>query len=82
MPNENNLNNIPYAEFLEKTLQELITMPVKGICLNAVLDGGAIYTAYHNVSMNNKLTISGIVQQDATLDFLKVNNYVKNPDEE
>ena len=83
MSNENNnLNNIPYAEFLEQTLKELITMPVKGIALNAVLDGGAVYTAYHNVSMQNKLTISGITQQDATLDFLKVNNYVKNPDEE
>jgi hypothetical protein len=78
----NNLNNIHYAEFLEKTLQELITMPVKGICLNAVLDDGAIYTAYHSVSMQNKLTISGLVQQDATLDFLKVNGYIKNSEEE
>lgn len=78
---ENNLNNIPYAEFLEQTLKELITMPVKGICLNAVLSDGAVYTAYYNVSMQNKHTISGLVQQDATLDFLKVNNYVKNDEE-
>ena len=78
---ENNLNNIPYAEFLEQTLKELITMPVKGISLNAVLNDGSVYTAYHNVSMQNKLTISGLVQQDATLDFLKVNNYIKNDEE-
>ena len=83
MNNENiNLNNISYAEFLEQTLKELITMPVKGIALNAVLKDGAIYTAYHNCSMQNKLTISGIVQQDATLEFLKVNEYVKDPEEE
>lgn len=81
MNHENNLNNIPYAEFLEQTLQELITMPVKGISLNAVLSDGSVYTAYHNVSMQNKLTISGLVQQDATLDFLKVNNYIKNDEE-
>ena len=81
MNNENNLRNIPYAEFLENTLQELITMPVKGIALNAVLTDGSVYTAYHNVSMNNKLTISGLVQQDATLDFMKVNNYIKTDEE-
>lgn len=78
MNHENNLNNIPYAEFLEQTLQELITMPVKGICLNAVLTDGAVYTAYHNISMQNKHTISGLVQQDATLDFLKANNFIKD----
>lgn len=83
MNNDNiNLNDISYAEFLEQTLKELITMPVKGIALNAVLKDGAIYTAYHNCSMQNKLTISGIVQQDATLDFLKVNNYLKDSEEE
>ena len=81
MNNENNLQNIPYAEFLENTLKELITMPVKGICLNAVLSDGSVYTAYHNVSMNNKLTISGLVQQDANLDFLKVNKYIKTEEE-
>lgn len=78
---ENNLNNIPYAEFLEQTLKELITMPVKGIALNAVLNDGSVYTAYHNVSMNNKLTISGLVQQDATIDFLKVNKYIKTDED-
>ena len=81
MNNENNLQNIPYAEFLENTLKELITMPVKGIALNAVLSDGSVYTAYHNVSMNNKLTISGLVQQDATLDFMRVNNLIKTDEE-
>lgn len=83
MNNENiNLNDISYAEFLEQTLQELITMPVKGICLNAVLADGSVYTAYHKCSMYNKLTISGLTQQDATLDFLKVNGYIKDSEEE
>ena len=81
MNNENNLQNIPYAEFLENTLKELITMPVKGIALNAVLSDGSVYTAYHNVSMNNKLTISGLVQQDATLDFMRVNNLIKTDED-
>lgn len=81
MNNRNDFNNISYAEFLEQTLGELITMPVKGICLNAVLDDGAVYTAYHNISMQNKHTISGLVQQDATLDFLKVNGFVKDSEE-
>lgn len=83
MNNENkNLNEIPYAKFLEQTLQELITMPVKGICLNAVLDTGDIYTAYHNVSMGNKLMIAGIVQQDATLDTLRINGFIGGSEED
>ena len=80
MPN-NNLNNIPYAQWLERTLKDMINLPVTGVCLNAVLEGGDIYTAYHNVTMNNKLTIAGIVQQDAMLDTMAANGIIQYDEE-
>ena len=82
----NNLNNIlsmPYVQWLEKALQELTTFPnIKGICLNAISDTGEIYTNYYEVSMTDKITIAGLIQQDAMLDTLTANGIIESADEE
>ena len=77
-----NINELPYAPWLEEALQGLIGFPVKGICMFAVAEDGAIYSNYHNVSMMDKLTISGLVQLDATNDSLIANGQIKPIDEE
>lgn len=82
MTNSNNLNNIPYAQWLEKALQELITFPVKGIALHAITTTGEAYTNYYEVSMMDKLTIAGLIQQDAMFDSLAANGLIKYADEE
>jgi hypothetical protein len=82
MRSDNNFNNIPYAQWLEQTLQDIIKLPVKGICLNAVLENGETYTAYHNVSMHDKITIAGFIQQDAMIDTLAVNGFIKTEEDE
>lgn len=73
-----NFNNIPYAQWLEQTLKDILELPIKGLSLHAVLENGDVYTAYHHVGMNDKLVIAGQVQQDAMTDFLKINNFIKN----
>lgn len=81
----NNLNNITYAKWLENALQELIKLPVKGICLNAVTESGEAYTNYYQISMMDKLTIAGLIQQDAVLDSLAANgviSYVEDEEDE
>lgn len=81
----NNLNNITYAKWLENALQELIKLPVKGICLNAVTESGEAYTNYYQISMTDKLTIAGLIQQDAMLDSLAANgviSYVEDEEDE
>lgn len=81
----NNLNNITYAKWLENALQELIKLPVKGICLNAVTESGEAYTNYYQISMMDKLTIAGLIQQDAMLDSLAANgviSYVEDDEED
>lgn len=72
-----NFSNIPYAQWLEKTLGELFTFPVKGICLNAVTKTGEIYTNYYEVPMMDKLTIAGVIQQDAMLDAMAANGLIE-----
>lgn len=78
----NNLNNIPYAQWLEKTLQELIKLPIKGMCMNAILDNGEAYTAYYNATMLDKIAIAGLIQQDAMLDTMAANGFIEYEDEE
>lgn len=79
---EPNLNEIPYAEWLENALQEMIKFPVKGICMYAVMDNGDIYNNYHNISMADKILISGYIQQDAMLDTMTANGMIEKSDGE
>lgn len=79
---ENNFENIPYAAWLEKTLQELIKLPVKSIAITALTTNGEAYSNYHNTSMADKLVIAGIIQQDAMFDSMAANGIVEYVDEE
>lgn len=77
-----NLNNTPYAQWLEQTLQSIVKLPVKGIALNVVLSDGAIYTDYYKVPALDKLTIAGVIQQDAMYDSMRINGLIKDAEEE
>lgn len=78
----NVFENIPYAPWLEKALQDLIKIPVKGICIHAITNNGEAYTNYYEISMMDKLTIAGLIQQDAMLDSLAANGLIEYADEE
>lgn len=80
--NNNNLNKLPYAEWLEKTLHDVIGLPVKGISMTVILDGGDAYTNYYNTSMSDKLIIAGLVQQDAMLDSMAATGLIKYAEED
>lgn len=69
--------SLPYAKWLEQTLQELVKFPVKGICISAIGDEGEVYVNYHKISMADKLVISGIINQDAMLDTMAANGIVE-----
>ena len=82
MNNKNDIRNMPYAEWLEKALQELVHFPVKGLCIVATTEDGEYYVNYHNVPMGDKLTISGLVNQDAMLDTMAANGMIKYVEDE
>ena len=76
------LRNMPYATWLEEALRGLVELNVKGIAMFATTETGDLYSNYHNISMADKLYISGIVQQDAMMDTLAANGVVEFEEEE
>ena len=49
--NRNNITEMPYAKWLEQTLHDISSLPVKGIALLVSTENGDSYTNYYNVSM-------------------------------
>lgn len=82
MSNNTNITKMPYAAWLEQTLRDISEVPVSGIAILGVLEGGETYTAYYNVSMADKLLLSGLINQDATLDMLAAQGVISYEDEE
>lgn len=77
-----NITNMPYAQWLEQTLREVSSLPVRGIVLAGILENGDSYTAYYSVSMNDKLLLSGLINQDATLDMLAAQGIIGYEEED
>lgn len=77
-----NLKDIPYTKWLEESLQDIIKLPVRGICLNVILEDNDIYTNYYKVSMMEKLAIAGLLQQDAMYNSMQANGLIKKTEEE
>ena len=80
--NRNNITEMPYAKWLEQTLHDISSLPVKGIALLVSTENGDSYTNYYNVSMADKLIRAGLIQQDSTLDMLASNGIIQYEDEE
>lgn len=72
MPEE--LKNLPYLEWLEESLQNLIKMPVKSICMCVKLDDDAIITSYYEATMMDKICFSVVISQEAMLQTLAANS--------
>lgn len=79
---DKNLNNLPYAQWLEQALRQLMDFPVKGICLIATTENGEIYNNYFQMSMLDKLAVAGVINQDATFDALAANGVVEYADDD
>ena len=79
---EPNINNLPYAAWLEKNLQDLIKLPLRSICISAVSADGDIYRDYYNTNMVDKITMAGIIQQDAMLDSMAAHGIIEYEEED
>ena len=80
--NRDNITEMPYAKWLEQTLHDISSLPVKGIALLVSTENGDSYTNYYNVSMADKLIMAGLIQQDSTLDMLASNGIIQYEDKE
>ena len=71
-----------YAAFMEKTLQNMVHMPISGRCILLRLEDGSVCSDYFNSKMMDKMIYAGVIQQDVTWEILKANNAVgRDPDE-
>lgn len=86
-----NLQQLPYAEWLEESLRNIIGKPVKAICIITKVQeepideddsGEEIGCGYWNATCADKLTFAGFLQQDAMLDTLKLNGYITDDEDE
>lgn len=71
-----------YAAFMEDSLKAMVELPVEGICIVTKLKGGSVFTNFHNVSVLDKLTFAGVIQQDAMLETMRINGYIKKQESE
>lgn len=74
--------NNPIVDWVMQSMRDISKMPVKGIVLSVVTEDDEAYTNYYRVSMADKLLISALINQDATLDMLAANGFIKYEDDE
>lgn len=76
------LNTLPYAKWLEESLQNIISKPVKSICILTKFDTDDVGTGYYECSVADKILFAGFLQQDAMIDTLQVNGYLEEDEED
>ena len=78
--NENDIREMPYAEWLEGALRRISVMPMRTLILIGITEDGDTYNDYYNATMGDKLMIAGMIQQDAMLDTLEAKGYINSMD--
>ena len=76
------LNKLPYAEWLEQSLHNIIGKPVEAISILIKYEGGTVGTGYYNCSVGDKILFAGYIQQDAMIETLEVNGMVEDIEED
>ena len=76
------INELPYAQWLEDALRDLVDMPVESICIMTKFKDGSIANTYYNCNISDKITFAGYVQQDAMIDTMRINGYLVEGDVE
>ena len=76
------LKDLPYATWLEQSLQNIIGKPVRSMCILTKFDTGDVGTGYYDCSVADKLLFAGFIQQDAMLDTMIANGMIEDDEEE
>lgn len=80
--NHKNITDMPFASWLEQTLHDIQEFPTRGIAIAVTSDSGDTYINYYNVSMADKILLSGLINQDATLDIRAANGIIDYAEDE
>lgn len=80
-PNKN-ITEMPYAKWLEEILHDLVDIPMRSIAISGVTETGDFYTNYFRATMGDKVTLAGMISQDAMLDTLAANGVIEYDEDE
>lgn len=67
------INEVPYAEWLEKSLQAIVPLKPVSLCFAAAMPDGEVYTGYYNADATDKAVIAHNIQADITMDIIRTN---------
>ncbi len=82
MSKNHNITEMPYAKWLEQSLSDISALPIRGIAIVGITEGGDAYTNYYNTSMADKLVLSGLINQDAMFDSMAANGIIEYEDDD
>ncbi len=74
--------SLPYAEWLEESLQSLIETPVGSICILSKSTDGEVFASYYKCGVSDKILFAGFMNQDAMIDTLQENGFISNDEED
>ena len=82
MSKNHNSTEMPYAKWREQSLSDISALPIRGIAIVGITEGGDAYTNYYNTSMADKLVLAGLINQDAMFDSMAANGIIDYEDDE
>lgn len=69
----NEIEKLPYAEWLEETIRLLTEQDVKCIALAAITRDEQVLTAYFDAVMADKVVMAAMIQADGMFDMTMTN---------
>ena len=67
------VSRLPYAQWLEDTLRDLVESKPKCICIAAIMPDQTVGTAYYDCTTQDKAIFAHNIQVDITMDVIKAN---------
>ena len=67
------INEVPYAEWLKKSLQAIVPLKPVSLCFVDTTAAGEVYTGYYNADATDKAVIAHNIQADITMDIIRTN---------
>lgn len=78
----NDLQKLPYAEWLERSLQNIISTKVQSICIMTKTESGEVGTGYYECATVDKLLFASYLQHDAVVDTITSDELEENEEDE
>ena len=67
------VSKLPYAAWLEDTIQKLVESQPQHICIAAILPDDTVGTAYRMCDARDKSILAHNIQVDITMDIIEAN---------